>query len=87
MVWAAGLPGGAADPIFVTFQTRTPEAQFPGALGVALPLQGSHACVFYDRVLRAGPEDSRRVVALLAHVMARDAHLLQGIIGTLRAEF
>ena len=73
-------PAGAADTIFVMIQTHTPEGKFPGALGVALPLEGSHASVFYDRVLPAGPGDSR-VAALLAHVMAHEiAHLLQGIV-------
>ena len=72
-------PAGAADPVFVTLQTRTPEGDFPGALGVALPREGSHAWVFYDRVLRAGPDESH-VAALLAHAMAHEiAHVLQGI--------
>jgi hypothetical protein len=63
----------------LALQTHTPEAQFPGALGVALPREGSHAWVFYDRVLREGPDDSH-VAALLAHAMAHEiAHVLQGI--------
>ena len=71
-------PAGAEDPVFLTLQTRTPEAQLPGALGVALPLEGSHAWVFYDRVLRTSLGDAY-VAALLAHVMAHEiAHVLQG---------
>ena len=73
-------PAGAETPIFLTLQTRTSETQLPGALGVALPLEGSHARVFYDRVLRASSEDNH-AAALLAHVIAHEiAHVLQGII-------
>jgi hypothetical protein len=46
---------------------------------MALLPEGSHAWVFYDRVLGAGPDDSH-VAALLAHAMAHEiAHVLQGI--------
>jgi hypothetical protein len=72
-------PASAANPVFVTLQTRTPESDFHGALGVALPLEGSHAWVFYDRVQRASPDDTH-LAALLAHVMAHEiAHVLQGV--------
>jgi hypothetical protein len=72
-------PAGAADPVFLTLVTHTPEAHSPGALGVALPLEGSHAWVFYDRIQRAGRDDTG-LTALLAHAMAHEiAHLLQGI--------
>ena len=72
-------PAGAADPVLLALQRHTPDAQFRGALGVALPREGTHAWVFYDRVLRAGPDDSY-VAALLAHAMAHEiAHVLQGI--------
>jgi hypothetical protein len=73
-------PAGAADPVFLTLVTHTPEAHFPGALGVALPLEGSHAWVFYDRVMQSHWGD-QYVAALLAHVMAHEiAHVLQGTI-------
>jgi hypothetical protein len=83
---------GARDPVFLMIQERTPESYFPGALGVALPLEGSHAWVFYDRVRQATPDD-HLLSALLAHVMAHEiAHVLQGIIhhsetGILRAHW
>jgi hypothetical protein len=73
-------PAGAGDPVALMLTSFTPEAYFHGALGVALPLEGTHAWVFYDRVLRASPDDTY-LAALLAHVMAHEiAHLLQGII-------
>jgi hypothetical protein len=59
--------------------TGTPKTYLPGALGVALPLEGTHAWVFYDRVWGSVPDS--RVPALLAHVMVHEiAHLLQGTI-------
>ena len=71
--------GGASDPVYLTLETRTPEGHFPGALGMALPTEGSHAWVFYDRVLRAGLDDNY-VAAVLAHAMAHEiAHALEGI--------
>jgi hypothetical protein len=72
-------PAGASDPVLLTLETQTVETHFPGALGAALPSEGSHAWVFYDRVLRAGLDDNY-VAALLAHAMAHEiAHVLQGI--------
>jgi hypothetical protein len=72
-------PAGADDPVLVTLETTTPAARHPGALGIALPLEGSHAWVFYDRVLQARGGDNY-VAALLGHVMAHEiAHVLQGI--------
>ena len=70
---------GASDPVYLTLVTHTPQAHFPGALGIALLPEGSHACVFYDRVLQ-GHSDDHYVAALLAHAMAHElAHALQGI--------
>ena len=65
-------------PIFMVIWTGTPKTYLPGALGVALPLEGTHAWVFYDRVWGSVPDS--RVPALLAHVMVHEiAHVLQGI--------
>jgi hypothetical protein len=48
----------------------------PGALAYALPYEGSHIVVFWDRVqATTGP----RVPALLAHVLAHEiTHILEG---------
>jgi len=73
-------PAGAGQPVLMTLETATPAADHPGALGVALPREGSHAWVFYDRVLRSY-RGNKYVAILLAHVMAHEiAHLLQGTI-------
>jgi hypothetical protein len=70
-------PAGTETPIFMMIQTDTPKAYFPRALGVALPFEGSHVWVFYDRVWQTVPDV--RVPALLAHVMVHEiAHVLQG---------
>jgi hypothetical protein len=66
-------------PIFMVIWTGTPKTYLPSALGMALPLEGTHAWVFYDRVRESVPDS--RVPALLAHVMVHEiAHLLQGTI-------
>jgi hypothetical protein len=73
-------PAGVGDPVALMLTSLTPDAYFQGALGVALPLEGTHAWVFYDRVLRASQDDAY-LAALLAHVMAHEiAHVLQGMI-------
>jgi hypothetical protein len=85
-------PATAKNPIFMVIQTPTPEENLPGALGAALPLDGSHTWVFYDRVRRSAPDDDH-LPALLAHVMAHEiAHVLQGVIrhsdsGILKAQW
>jgi hypothetical protein len=72
-------PAAPEVPVFMVIRTATPKTYFPDALGVALPLEGSHAWVFYDRVQRA-VRDDKHLTALLAHVMVHEiAHVLQGI--------
>lgn len=71
---------GEAEPVFLILQAHTPNADLPTALGVAMPLEGSHAWVFYDRVVRTTHDDNE-TVALLAHVMAHEiGHVLEGLI-------
>ena len=51
-------------------------SQFPGALAYALPYEGTHIVIFYDRVLET---ESRRVPKLTAHIMVHEiAHILEG---------
>ena len=65
--------------IAVEMVDRTPSREMPGALAFALPYEGVHITVFYDRVERAAefclsPND------LLAHVLVHEiTHLLEGI--------
>jgi hypothetical protein len=61
--------------IFITFSNETPVTQMPGALAYALPYEGAHIVVFYDR-LKSKPGN---VSVLLGHVIAHEvAHILQG---------
>ena len=39
----------------ITLSYNTPEHQLPGALAYALPYEGSHIVVFYDRLRKSSP--------------------------------
>jgi hypothetical protein len=65
-----------AEAIFITFSDDEPGSLLPGALAYAMPYEGTHIVVFYDRVKnRPGS-----VWCLLGHVIAHEvAHILQGL--------
>ena len=51
---------------------------FPRAYAYALPYEGTHIRVFFDRLQEQG--DPERLPALLAHVLVHEiAHILQGV--------
>jgi hypothetical protein len=61
----------------VSLSEHTPEHQLPGALAYALPYEGSHIVVFYDRVRKSDPN---RVTYALAYVLVHEmTHILEGI--------
>jgi hypothetical protein len=61
----------------VSFVTSTPKTFHPGALAYALPYEGVHIEVFYDRIAQADPD---LVPSLMAHVIVHEiTHILQGI--------
>jgi hypothetical protein len=65
--------------LVLDFHIHTAPSDHPGALAYALPYQGSHIVVLFDRFEKSagGP---RQVAAILAHVMAHEiAHLLEGV--------
>ena len=66
-----------AEAIFITFSNDEPGSLLPGALAYALPFEGTHVVVFYDRVKnRPGPASS-----VLGHVIAHEVtHILQGVM-------
>jgi hypothetical protein len=75
--WSRGEPSvdSSQPPIFIEFSSATPEYRLPGALAYALPFEGAHITVFFDRIEKR-PHPS----TLLAHVMVHEiSHLLQGI--------
>jgi hypothetical protein len=77
LVWR-GSHGCPADAIRITFSQKTSPMLLPGAFAYALPYEGAHMEVFYDRVLSAVAEP-RRVPPLLAHVLVHEiTHILGG---------
>ena len=73
--WPSGCP---AQGIRISFSDDTPAKRMPHALAYALPYEGTHIVIFYDRVQQAvRPAD---VACLLAHVLVHEiTHILQGI--------
>ena len=65
--------------VVLDFHIHTAPSEHPGAFAYALPYQGSHIVVLFDRIASSaiGP---RQVSAVLAHVMAHEiTHLLEGV--------
>ena len=63
-------------PILVQLSMHTDYREFPGALAYALPFEGRHIRVFYDRVLQA---DRGRVSYVLAYTLVHEiTHVLEG---------
>jgi len=64
----------------------------PRALAYALPYEGTHIVIFYDRV-QAAVVDPNTVTVLMAHVLAHEiTHVLEGVArhsaeGVLKARF
>ena len=68
---------GNPDAMVVSLMTSTPKAFHPVALAYALPYEGVHIEVFYDRIAGADPE---LVPSLMANVIVHEiTHILQGI--------
>jgi hypothetical protein len=66
-----------AEAILISLADHTPENRLRGALAYALPYEGVHIRVFYDRIRRFPRE---LVPRLLAHVLVHEiSHILQGI--------
>jgi hypothetical protein len=65
-----------AEAISITFSNDTPASLLPGALAYAMPYEGTHIVVFYDRM----QQKPGTVSCLLGHVLVHEiAHILQGI--------
>jgi hypothetical protein len=76
--WGKGEPPVASSlepPIVIELATHVPAHFKPGVLAYALPYEGAHITVFYDRI-QYKPQPG----ALLAHVMVHEiTHLLQAV--------
>lgn len=77
---AAACQGSPRDrTVKLDISTDTPPGEHVGALAYALPYEGAHIIVLFDRIQRsaAGPAT---LATMLAHVMTHEiTHLLQGI--------
>jgi hypothetical protein len=76
--WRHGLAGCPDQGILVSLSGQAPADLPPNAMAYALPYEGSHIVIFYDRLKRKvqGTETS----SLLAHVLVHEmTHILQGI--------
>jgi hypothetical protein len=77
---AAACQGSHPDQtVIVDISTDQPAGEHVGAMAYALPYEGAHIVVLFDRIQRsaAGPI---MLSAMLAHVMTHEiTHLLQGI--------
>jgi len=63
--------------IVVNLSSQTPPTRNPGALAYALPFEGQHIEIFYDRIVRLGLSPSL-TARLLAYVLVHEiTHLLQ----------
>ena len=73
--WRVGHPNGDAITVGMS---NVPSAYHPGALAFALPYEGVHITVFYDRIHKGFAPDL--APTLLAHVLVHEiTHVLQGI--------
>jgi hypothetical protein len=72
-----GWHGCPADAIRITLSEKTLSADHPDSYGYALPFEGTHIVLFWDRI-RNGVEP-RALPYLAAHVMVHEVtHILQG---------
>ncbi len=75
---AANSCAGIGNALTISISDNTPASQLPGALAYALPYEGTHIVVFYDRI--KGQVDGSMVPRLLAHVLVHEiTHILQRV--------
>jgi hypothetical protein len=72
-----GMKACPPDAIRVSISEATPESDHPDAYAFALPYEGTHIVLFWDRIARSG---HRCLPYLAAHVLVHEVtHILQGI--------
>jgi hypothetical protein len=73
--WSCRKPG-LQQAIVISLAARAPENRKTGELAFALPYEGTHIVILYDRVRKMQPN---QVTAVLAHVLVHEVtHILQG---------
>ena len=76
--WSRACKPGEEKPVWISLDSPTPPDLLPGALAYALPYEGTHIRVFYDRVQRS--IEHARLCYLLAYVLIHEiTHVLQGV--------
>jgi hypothetical protein len=66
--------------ILMDFQVKTPEGSHPGAMAYALPYEGVHITVLYDRIRASSRSNLVLIPMILANVMTHEiTHILEGI--------
>lgn len=77
IVWRQGLEGCPTQGILITMSDGTPASVHPGAMAYAMPYEGAHIRLLYDRIALC---DLKLRPHVLAHVLAHEiAHILQGV--------
>jgi hypothetical protein len=78
------------DGIRVSLSLNAPVSENPGCFGYALPYEGTHIVLYWDRIASAAGPD---LPWLLAHVLVHEVtHILQGVMrhsdsGVMKAKF
>lgn len=76
--WRSFGRGVPAPEIQIRLSQQTPDTMRPGTLAYALPYEGTHVRVFYDRIAENAARDL--VPILLAHVLVHEiTHMLQRV--------
>lgn len=79
IVWRQGLERCPEQGILITMSDRTPPSVHPGAMAYAMPYEGAHIRLLYDRIALCEVKLRPHV---LAHVLAHEiTHILQGVAG------
>ena len=67
------------EAIRISLDTHTDGAFLPGALAYALPYEGTHIRIFYDRLQKS--VNPTRVPSRLAHIVAHEiGHILEAVV-------
>jgi hypothetical protein len=77
--WRSSGASCPAQALVVVLDAQKPAGFFPHKFAYALPYEGTHIHVFYDRVREA--VEPGRVRYLLAHVLVHEiTHMLEGVV-------
>ena len=77
--WRTEMANCPVEAIEISLSNKTEQTLRPAALAYALPYEGTHIVVFYDRIQRMG--NPRVAPRVMAHVMAHEiTHILENIV-------